>query len=171
MEDWARRDFRRILQLCATADLFQDVPFSLPFTFQAVDMAFPGSKFVLSVRDDEDQWYRSLVNFHREIIRLNRVPTAEDLQGFYYCYKGFLWDSARWVYGADAHTLYDKVRYQAHYRDHNRQVIEYFRHRPGDLLVLNVAEPNAMERLHVFLGKPFSGQAMPHLNKTDEVWT
>ena len=54
IDDWAKRDFRRIIKYCRTADAFQDIPFSLNFTFQAVDAAFPGSKFILSVRDDAE---------------------------------------------------------------------------------------------------------------------
>ena len=37
IHDWARRDFRRLFLYCRTAQAFQDIPFSLPFTFQALD--------------------------------------------------------------------------------------------------------------------------------------
>lgn len=50
IEDWARRDFRKIVRYCRTADAFQDVPFSWPHTFEALDQAFPQSKFILTVR-------------------------------------------------------------------------------------------------------------------------
>ena len=48
MEDWARRDFRSIIRFCRGADAFQDIPFSLPRTYAAMDRAFPGSRFVLN---------------------------------------------------------------------------------------------------------------------------
>ncbi len=49
--DWSKRDFRRLISFCRTAQAFQDIPFSLPYTFQALDMAFPRSKFILTVRE------------------------------------------------------------------------------------------------------------------------
>jgi hypothetical protein len=61
MEDWGIRDFRRLIRYCHSADAFQDMPFSKQYTFQAMDAAFPGSKFILSVRDSDEQWYRSML--------------------------------------------------------------------------------------------------------------
>src|SRR5690606_4675563 len=63
IEDWGQRDFRRLVKLVSTADAFQDIPFSYDYTFQAMDAAFPGSKFILSIRDSPEQWYESLVRF------------------------------------------------------------------------------------------------------------
>lgn len=48
------REWKPIVEYCYTADAFQDVPFSLPFTYVVMDRAFPGSKFILSVRDPDD---------------------------------------------------------------------------------------------------------------------
>ena len=59
MEDWGKRDLRRLIRYCHTADAFQDVPFSYVYTFQAMDAAFPGSKFILTLRNSYDQWYQS----------------------------------------------------------------------------------------------------------------
>jgi hypothetical protein len=164
--DWTRRDFTRIVALCRTADAFQDVPFSNDYTFQAVDMHFPGSKFVLTVRDSPEQWFESLVRFHTRIVNKGRLPTAGDLREFNYRYKGYLWDGFVSTYGDDERLLYDKDTYIANYLDHNRHVVEYFRHRSDDLLVLNVAEDDAMQKLCAFLGQPYRGQKMPHMNRT-----
>lgn len=164
--DWARRDFRRIIELCKTADAFQDIPFSLGYTYQAVDAAFPGSKFILTVRDDPEQWFDSVVRFHAKIMRVDGVPTAADLANHHYRYKGQLWDSARLIYGVDASTLYDKKIYVAHYLRHNQSVLDYFRHRRNELLILNVARADAMEKLCRFLGAEYRGEMMPHLNSS-----
>jgi hypothetical protein len=162
--DWSRRDFTRILELCRTADAFQDVPFSLPFTFQALDMGFPGSKFILTLRDSPEQWFDSVKRFQTKIVNKGRLPTADDLREFEYRYKGYLWDAFVTNYGNDERLLYDKDTYIARYLSHNRSVIDYFRFRTDDLLVLNVGEPDAMRRLCEFLGLPFRGQTMPRLN-------
>ena len=66
LDDWAQRNFRRLIKYCRSAEAFQDIPFSLDYTFQAMDAAFPNSKFILSVRDSADQWYQSLTRFHEK---------------------------------------------------------------------------------------------------------
>lgn len=164
--DWARRDFTRVIALCRTADAFQDVPFSYPDTYRAVDAAYPGSRFILTVRDSAQQWFDSLVRFHTKIVNKGRVPTADDLRAFEYRYPGFLWDGFVLQYGDDERRLYDRDLYVSHYLEHNRSVAEYFRDRPGDLLVLNVSHADAMRRLCAFLGVPDEGRAMPHLNRS-----
>src|SRR5262245_21810427 len=84
LDDWAHRDFQAIIKLCETADAFQDIPFSLDYTFQCVDQAFAGSKFILTIRDSAKEWYESLTRFHTMIVGKNRLPTAEDLKEFGY---------------------------------------------------------------------------------------
>lgn len=164
MPDWARRDFKRIIKYCKSADAFQDVPFSLGYTYQALDAAFPKSKFLLTVRDSADQWYESLIRFHTKIVGKNRLPTVEDLKCFKYRERGWLWRQHQIIYRADESSLYDPDKYKSHYEDHNRQVIDYFFQRKNDLLVLNVSEADAFKKLCEFLGKPWDGNKIPHKN-------
>jgi hypothetical protein len=164
IHDWAKQDYRRIIKYCRSADAFQDLPFSYPGTYEAVDNAFPGSRFVLTVRRSANEWFDSLVRFHTTIVGKGRIPTADDLRQFRYRYPGFLWDVARLRYGADESTLYSRELYTRCYEEHNRQVREYFKARPDDALELNVADDDAMERLLTFLGYPYSGEKMPHKN-------
>lgn len=165
IEDWAQRDFRRIIQLCQKADAFQDIPFSLPFTYQAVDAAFPGSRFILSVRSSADEWYTSLTKHHARLAGTTDVPTADALRTVAYRGAGWLLRTQHLVYGVDDNTVYDREIYCNHYRRHNEQVLEYFRYRPQDLLVLNLADADAMPRLCNFLGMPYNGESMPHENR------
>ena len=162
--DWVKQDFRRIIKYCHTAQAFQDLPFSLHGTFKVLDDAFPKSRFILTIRNNADQWYQSLLRFHSNMIGKNRVPTIDDLREFNYRYPGFVLDVLKYSYGAEKSTLYHKETYQKYYEDHNSQVKKHFKGRPDDLLVLNVSEPDAMERLMKFLGYPYTGQKMLHLN-------
>lgn len=166
IEDWARRDFRSIVDYCCSADAFQDIPFSLDYTYQAVDSAFPGSKFILTVRDSAEQWFSSLTAFHTKIIRKGCLPTAEDLKEFPYRYPGWLWRTHQLVYGIDEQSLYDRDLYIKHYHAHNDRVLHYFERRKDALLVLNVSQTDAMPRLCEFLEVPYRGQKMPHVNRT-----
>ena len=166
--EWERRDFKKIISFCRTAQAFRDVPFSLPYTYQAVDMAYPGSKFILTVRDSSEQWYESVVRFHTKIIGNKRRPTPDDLKEFSYRYKGYLWRLQKSVYGADERTLYNRDLYIRQYEEHNEAVRNYFRFRSDDLLELNLGQPDAMQQLCRFLGVKFTGQTMGHHNRSGD---
>lgn len=162
--DWKRRDFRGLVEFCKKADAFQDMPFSLDFTFQALDAAFPGAKFILTVRDSPQQWFESVTRFHSKIVGAAGVPpTAEELRRFR---GGWLLTSQKMIYGVGEDDVYDPAIYMAHYEAYNARIIEYFKFRPDDLLVLNVGRPDAMQQLCGFLGIEFRNQKFPHANKT-----
>ncbi len=166
LDHWARRDFHAIVDYCKQAEAFQDVPFSIDYTFQIVDYAFPGSKFILSIRNSAQEWYDSLTRFHTLLLGKGRLPTPDDLKQFPYRYPGWLWKAQQLVYGIDESTLYDPDIYMQHYEAHNEKVLDYFKHRPDKLLVLNVAEPTALQRLSDFLQRPIPLSHMPHLNRS-----
>jgi hypothetical protein len=171
IHDWARRDFRRIIRFCHTAQAFQDVPFSLPYTFQALDMRFPGSKFILTVRDNPEQWYASLTRFHAKLFGRGNIPSCGDLKKAQYCYPGWAYEVFRAIYATPDAKLYDKMTLINQYNTHNQSVIEYFRHRPNDLLVLNVSQEGAYQRFCEFLDKPCLRQSFPWENKTADIAT
>ena len=160
IEDWVNGEFRRIIRLCRTADAFQDIPFSLPRTYEAVDQVFPGSRFILTVRGSAAEWFDSLVRFHANL--LGETPSASALQQS--SKWRWIWRTQQLVYGANEATAYDPGLYKAHYEQHNASVREYFRERPGDLLVLNLRDNDAAERLSVFLREPIVN--LPHLNRS-----
>lgn len=166
LHDWAKRDFRRIIKYCHTADAFQDMPFSFDDTFRVVDEAFPDSKFILTVRNNAGEWFESLVRFHTAIVGKGHIPTAEDLRCFGYRYPGFILDSFKARYGEDVSQLYNRELYIQWYEKHIDNVKEYFKDRMNDLLILNIGDADAMKRLLLFLGYPYNGQEMPHLNAT-----
>jgi hypothetical protein len=171
IEHWANRDFRPIISYCKKADAFQDSPFSRPFTFQAMDIAFPGSKFVLTVRESCQEWYESMIRYHSLLLEqrkgLRRLPTAEDLKDAPYIYPGYLWRVQELVRGTkEGQEVFDKRFMIDEYNLHNSTVMNYFMHRPADLLVLNVAHESAMRDLCAFLGRAYEGQPMPHINRS-----
>lgn len=166
LDDWIQRDFRRIIELCHTADAFQDVPFSLPDTYRILGQAFPGSKFILSVRDFPEVWYDSMTRFHTRLIGKGSLPTASDLKAFEYVHKGWLLKSKKAVYGVADSDIYNKEAHVRQYMMHDASVAEYFSQRPDQLVTLNLKAPDAMEALCHFLNIKFTGQTMPYLNKS-----
>jgi len=70
------------------------------------------------------------------------------------------------VFRVNDEAPYEKNNLVHHYHSHNQCVIEYFRDRPDDLLVINIEEENPARRILDFLGMAYRGQQMPHLNKS-----
>jgi hypothetical protein len=166
VHEWAKRNFAPIIAFARTAQVFQDIPFALPFTFQALDQAFPGSKFILSVRRDAEEWYGSLTRFATQLVGKGRLPTGDDLKAFPYHHKGWAFEVATLIYGVSEDDPFNKAPFIKAYESHIDAVTEYFRHRPESLLRINVAAADAAERIMTFLQMPYRGEAMPHLNRT-----
>ena len=166
LDDWANGQFDPILDYCRSAEAFQDIPFSLEGTYQALDREFPGSKFILTTRDSAQVWYESLTRFHTKIVGKGRLPTASDLQAFEYREPGWLWRAQKQIYGIDEDTLYDPAIYQEHYDRYNEGAVRYFADRPAQFLSINIGDESAPTRLCEFLDVEPSLTSFPHLNRS-----
>lgn len=168
--DWSVRKFDRLIRYCRRYGAFEDIPFSLDFTYVALDQAFPGAKFVLTERDSGDVWYDSCIRFRKKVLGIDHLPTVEDMKAFNYRgdpkRKGELWERTCLMV-PEGEVFQDREAQIRRYERHNKLVKEYFARRPESLLVLNLAESDSMERLCAFLGKPYHGQPMPHENRSD----
>jgi hypothetical protein len=164
--DWACRDFSRIIDYCNTADAFQDIPFSLPDTYQSLDAAFPGSKFILTVRTNSEMWYRSLTTFHAKVFGGGKIPTEDVLARATYIYQGWALLAMRAIAAVPDGDPYNRECLIQAYESHNARVQGYFRHRPTDLLMIDLATEGSFRRFCDFLGKPHQGDVFPWKNKT-----
>lgn len=165
--EWSRREFKNLISYCHSAEFFQDVPFSLPYTYIVLDHVFPKSKFILTVRDNSEQWYNSITKFHSKIWSTkNQIPSEKELKNATYVYKGWAWDFIKQVFNTPNNDLYNEKSLIEFYKNYNNNVKNYFQYRSNDLLVLNVSKPNSYERLCDFLGKESQGSKFPWKNKT-----
>lgn len=170
IDAYKERDFISIINYCKTALAFQDVPFSLYYTYVALDQAFPGSKFILTQRDSAEQWYNSLVRFQTKKFGVEgNLPTKQDLIKANYRFKGFVYKTKNLYYGVSDNDLYNKEKLINYYNTHNSLVKEYFRFRPHDLLVLNVSNKGSYQQLCEFLGKQPLYDNFPWENKTENI--
>ncbi len=142
------------------------MPFSWPETYREMDRAFPDEKFILTIRDDPEQWYRSVINF--SIKRYGRFPETVDLNNDPYVWRGWSWENFQARFPGHADDLFNKDLMLSEYLKHNQHVIEYFQEQPDKLLVINVAEKMAYGRLCDFLGVPPRQNSFPWENKTYE---
>lgn len=137
---WARDIWEEMLEFGKSKTVEQsyalaDLPIGL--LYRELDRAYPGSKFVLTTRSEPD-WLRS-VRDHFSDVNPSRwewdvYPIGNRIHQALYGRKDF-----------DADTFLRR------FRRHNAEVKEYFRNRPGDLLVM--PQPSWYGLSH-FLNKP-----------------
>ena len=160
-----RNEFEELIAYCEKYEAFQDLPFSAAGTFKVVDKAFPRSKFILTIRDSPEQWYNSYLRFQSKQMAGGRVPTYEDIEKFNYIRTGYTTHLLK-LNGTTKNDPFNKETLIETYNRHNADIVEYFADRPDDLLVLNVAEPGAMQKLAAFLGEDTTRSEFPWKNKT-----
>jgi len=160
-------NYEPIIDYCKKYQAFQDVPFSWPETYKYLDKAFPNSKFILTVRDSSEQWYQSYVKFQSKIFKNGNVPTWEDLRNTEYVYKGWAFNNRKKLYNlSEEDDPYAKSILIQHYEKHNNDVIDYFKDRKDDLLILNLADKDSYKLLCTFLRIKSYKNNFPWLNKT-----
>jgi len=169
LDDYARRNFKAILKFCKSADAFQDAPFCFKYTYVALDQYFTNAKFILTIRNSDEQWYNSLVNFHTKTVTDDdKLPSWEDLKSSEYRYKGYRAEVRKKVFGlSEEDDPYDATTLKEFYNAHNAAVIDYFRFK-DNLLVINVSENDAYLKLCKFLNRKPKYDSFPWENKTSE---
>ncbi len=145
VRDARQGDLRRILALAEKKDSFEDWPW--PLLYRELDDAFPGSRFVLTVREPE-KWLRS----NRNMLRRPGYGTTahHELRGL--------------IFGFSFPDVTDEQLLRRYSR-HNREVREYFRDRPGALLVVDWERGDGWPQLCGFLGVEVPELPFPHANR------
>ena len=141
--------------------LFQDVPFSFPNMYKILDENFPNSKFILTIRDNEDEWYKSLIRFHKKSFSWFNQP--EKIHS--YVYKGMLYKVLTKVYNSPKTHPYDELFLKNSYLNHIEDVKSYFKNR-DNLLILNLKTQDVIPKLENFLDIKFEDKEVPHLNQS-----
>jgi len=138
--------------------------------YGALDRAYPGSKFVLTVRD-EDAWLRSCERYWRRgragrrrrtgirvsarrVARLARGDSTPDFTEYVHLVN-------RHLYGS---TDFDTARHMAALRRYEAEVEDYFRGRDGDLLRLDICGGEGWPELCAFLDLPEPQVPFPWAN-------
>jgi len=170
LKEYSKRNFKKIIDFCYTADAFQDAPFCFKYTYIAIDQEFSNAKFILTVRNSDEEWYNSLLKFHsKRHNNRNEVPTIEDLKNATYRYKGYAWDVRRLIYGIEeGQNPYDENVFKQYYNDHNNAILDYFKHK-DNLLVINLSQKDSYQKLCDFLGRKPLYDEFPWENKTAEI--
>lgn len=131
-------------------DAFTDTP--IPSFYKELDAAYPHSKFILTVRNPDD-WLKSCKKqfTRRSVERQNEAENRIFLD----------------LYGC---AYFDKERFAAGYRRFVAEVLDHFKDRPSDLLILDICGGDGWEALCEFLGCPVPKAPFPVANVTEIEW-
>ena len=116
--------------------------------YKELDQKFPNSKFIYTTRDKQ-AWLASMGPY------LERKKTWNQLS----CQV----QTRIKVYNQ---PFFDYNIYSKAYDDHDKDVKEYFKNRPKDLLILNILSGDKPQKLYDFLGSSLiPSDVFPHKNK------
>lgn len=148
-------NFESIKHYCKTARFFQDIPFSIPNVYKYLDLQFPNSKFILSVRSSSEEWYESLIRFHTKTDKIglrDKLPNSYDLKQSKYVYKGWVYDAHNFIYNTPYDDPYNKDILIQTYENHKTDVLDYFSDRSGDLIVVDLSKDESYTDFKNFFG-------------------
>jgi hypothetical protein len=121
--------------------------------FPELDAAYPGSKFILTVRD-VDGWLKSIerdMGLKQGVDREKREERKKVLTMKY------------------GRSTFDREAFRSAFHEHEAKARKYFENRPGALLVLNVTTSAGWGPLCDFLGVPVPEEPFPNVNKAAEL--
>ena len=167
-DDYFTEKNESIINYCKYAEVFQDVPFSLPLAYEYLDKAYPNSKFILTIRDNPDQWYNSLVNFHSKIYCSgNSKPTWSMIKRSNYVRKYWSFEIHKKMFNlSEQDDPYDYKKLTNVYTKHLKLVKKYFKDRPDDLLIINLKNKKSFGQFKKFLRIKSEINQFPWENKT-----
>ena len=115
------------LRIAGDFDAVEDMPW--PLMFRELDKAFPGSKFILTLRDT-DKWYGSIAgHFGANPYHIQQLTYGEEFPA----------------------PVGHEQRYREVFEAHNAAVREYFSGRPEDLLEFSLERGDGWAELCSFL--------------------
>ncbi|MEA3352650.1 MAG: sulfotransferase [Campylobacterota bacterium] len=169
-------EYKYLYEYMKSADAFQDVPFSFRNIYKVIHKRYPKSKFILTVRDNTDVWYSSLVNFtNKRFImdgeQIKNEILLKDIKKLKYRYPNMPYINTKLVWHGDKHVIFDdddafdEDYCKYYYNKHIKEAKEYFKD-SENFLILNIEEKDAYNKLCSFLGKKPLHDDMPHENKT-----
>lgn len=142
-----RGELESVFAEAAKFETFEDWPWFL--IYRELDRRFPGSRFILTLRKDVDAYLTSLRKHHERQGIANEGFVAPPWWGDVFGFPPDQWDYERSA---------------ASYERHRREVLEYFKDRPDDLLVVCWETGDGWDELCRFLKVRRPGKPFPHEN-------
>lgn len=125
-----------------------DIPVAV--RYKELDQKFPNSKFIYTIRNKE-KWLDSIVPYLERKRGWNMAQSQVDIR--------------TQMYGS---PFPNREQASSAYDSHDKDVLEYFKKRPNDLLVLDIIGGDSTKLLTDFLGVNPIDPKFPHENKLNK---
>lgn len=141
LDRWFHGDFEH--DYFKDYDALTDIP--LPALYTALDKVYPGSRFILTVRE-MDGWQDSCRRHWAKHGNRTELDFAN-------------------LANLSTYGIYDynETIFKHKYQTYKTAVLKYFEHRPNDLLVLDICGGDGWKKLCEFLHLPEPNEAFPHV--------
>ncbi|NEQ99386.1 MAG: sulfotransferase [Cyanothece sp. SIO2G6] len=133
-------NLEKVYQWVDQYDSFEDWPW--PLIYKELAVTYPKSRFILTTRENEEKWLRSMVKHSEKF-----GPT-----------KG------REMFFGHGAPQGNEVAYVDRYLQHNQEVRDYFKDQPDRLLEVCWEQGDDWEKLCSFLGLPLIEEEFPKVN-------
>ena len=138
------------LQEIDANDAITDTP--IPSFYKQLDARYPDSKFILTTREMND-WLKSCKKqFTKRMVARQNEATCQVHTDLYGCFE------------------FDFDNYTNGYKHYIDGVLDYFKDRPQDLLVIDICGGDHWEKLCAFLDKPVPDIPFPLANVSAIQW-
>jgi len=125
-------------------DFYDDLP--IPMRYKELDKRFPDSKFIYTNRNVDD-WLASCEEHWARKLKVTKSN----------------WPEYRVELFGQLH--YDPDTFRNTYEQHKCGVIEYFKDRPDDLIIMDICAGDGWDVLCPFVGRAAPKVPFPHKNK------
>lgn len=142
-KEYLQNNVEKVLKIMEKYDSFEDWPW--PFVYKEAYERFPGSKFILTRRTNENVWYDSL----------NKHVESGAGEGFHY---------RKYIYGYDKPSDNRELHIRK-YIAHNESVREFFANKSKQFIEVCWEEGDSWESLCSFLGEKVPDITFPHSNQ------
>lgn len=146
---WKKEGIECLYRMIEKFDAFEDGPWH-NCDYKILDQRYPNSKFIILERNNSD-WIRSKEKHESPLYNINKIELE------------FLIDD--WITDRDNYIKksiqYKETKY--------KEIKEYFKDRPDDLLVMDICAGEGWEKLCPFLGLPIPSEPFPIRNRAGKV--
>jgi hypothetical protein len=142
VSNYYKKDMNEIFKLVNNFDSFEDFPWNI--MYKELDEKYPNSKFILTKRNSED-WMRSYTN----MVKNEKNSPSEE---------------RKLLYG-EASVFGNEEKFLKRYLKHNKEILDYFKNRDNDLLIVDWSKGDGWKEICNFLDKDTPNKKFPHANK------
>ena len=142
-------DYNILTSMISYYTCLKDRPFNTNHLYRWIDKNYSNSKFILTIRDEEE-WWDSINKWLTTITELHNTENKRNKK--IELYKTHF-----------NTTEFTKDSFIKYYRDYNDKVREYFKSNLN-FLQINICDGDGWELLCPFLGKPIPNKEFPKSN-------